>query len=270
MHSALTTASMYGTAVARVALRTKRGRLRREERLVFIVGSPRSGTSFLGRTLGRQAGVVDLDEVQPLKGTIAVFAHLPEEEQARRFRRTLETVRTLGLVGHLRGVEQTPETSHVLGAAFRAYPDARAVHMVRDGRDVTASLLERGWLSASRDDEDDAHQRFGVHARFWVEPERREEFAAASDARRCAWAWRRYVTAVRAHRDDRVLEVRYEDLGASSAALAAHLDLDHEPLAETLTAAHAQSVGRWRRDLSDEQLAEFQAEAGDLLHELGY
>jgi hypothetical protein len=45
---------LYGTAVARVAARTKRAPVRREQRLVFVVGSPRSGTTFLGQTLGRE------------------------------------------------------------------------------------------------------------------------------------------------------------------------------------------------------------------------
>ena len=60
-------------------------------------------------------------------------------------------MRTLGLAGHLRGVEQTPETSFVIEAALLAYPAASAVHIVRDGRDVVCSLLERGWLAAERD-----------------------------------------------------------------------------------------------------------------------
>jgi hypothetical protein len=256
---------LYGTAVARVAARTKRAPLRREQRLVFVVGSPRSGTTFLGQTLGRQPGIVDLDEVQPLKAAIPGLVGLPEAEQARRFRRTLELVRTLGLVGHLRGVEQTPETSFVLRAALRAYPDARAIHMLRDGRDVVCSLLERGWLNAGRAGADDASLAYGAHPRFWVEPERREEFSQVSDARRAAWAWRRYVSAVREQADERVLEVRYEELPDAAEGLAAHLGLDPAPLAAALGAAHAESVGRWRRDLSAEQLADVEAEAGDLL-----
>jgi hypothetical protein len=270
MRRALLTASHYGTASARLVPRTRRGPLRREQRLIFVVGSPRSGTTFLGQTLGRQPGVVDLDEVQPLKAAIPALAGLPEAEQARRFRRTLELVRTLGLVGHLRGVEQTPETSFVLPAAFRAYPEARALHMLRDGRDVVCSLLERGWLSARRSDADDAHQSFGVHPRFWVEPERRDEFSRVSDARRAAWAWRRYVTAVRAVADGRVLEIRYESLTRSGEPIAAHLGLDPRLLTAALAAAHRESVGRWRRELTDEQVADVEAEAGDLLRELGY
>ena len=113
-----------------------------------------------------------------------------------------------------RGVEQTPETAFVLASALRAYPQARAVHVVRDGRDVVCSLLERGWLSAGRSGGDDANLPYGARARFWVEPERRAEFEAASDATRAAWAWRRYASAARASADERTLELRYERLTA--------------------------------------------------------
>jgi hypothetical protein len=78
------------------------------------------------------------------------------------------------------------------------------------------------------------------------------------------------VTAVRETGDDRVLEIRYEQLPRAAGELAAHLDLDEAPLAAALGAAHAHSVGRWRRELTAEQLAEVEAEAGGLLRELGY
>ena len=162
---------------------------------MFVVGSPRSGTTFTGRALGSLPGFVDLDEVQPWKAAIPELLGQPEELVARRLRQILQRVRTLGLAGGLRGVEQTPETSFVLAAALRAYPDALAVHVVRDGRDVATSLLERGWLSAERTGADDAGLAFGPYARFWVEPGREQEFSEVSDATRAAWAWRRYVTA---------------------------------------------------------------------------
>ena len=148
------------------------------------------------------------------------------------------------------------------------------MHVVRDGRDVVCSLLERGWLSARRSDErDDAKLSYGVHPRFWVEPERREEFTRVSDARRAAWAWRRYVTAARAA-TDRIVDVRYEQLvtgtQAATAPLAHTLGVDAEHLSNAFSAAHANSVGRWKRDLTAEQLADVEAEAGPLLAELGY
>jgi len=240
---------------------------------VFVVGSPRSGTTFLGNSLGAQPGLVDLGEVKPLKSAIPELASLPDAEAAARLRRILEVVRTLGLAAHLRGVEQTPETSFVLAPALHAYRSAQAVHIVRDGRDVVCSLLERGWLGADRAGADDAGQSYGAHARFWVEPERADEFAHAREARRAAWAWRRYVTAASAV-PDRTLELRYEQLVTEPKAvaerLAAYLELPAEPLKASLSSAFDRSVGRWQRDLTPEQLRDVEAEAGELLQRLGY
>lgn len=238
-----------------------------------MVGSPRSGTTFLASSLGAQPGLVDLGEVKPLKAVIPHLAQLPEEEAAARFRRRLEVVRRLGLAGHLRGVEQTPETSFVLGAALRAYPAASAVHIVRDGRDVVCSLLERGWLGAERAGRDDAGLSYGAHPRFWVEPERAREFRTASEARRAAWAWRRYVSAARAV-PERTLEIRYEKLVSEPEAvagrLAEYLELEPGPLTSSLANAFARSVGRYMKDLTPTQLEEVEAEAGELLAQLNY
>jgi hypothetical protein len=268
-------ASTYGNTAVRVALRGNRLALGgHEERLVFVVGSPRSGTTFVGESVGSQPGFVDLGEVPLLKAAVAELAPLPDEEQGLRVRRILERVRRLGFVRRLRGVEQTPEMSYLLPGALQAYPDATAVHILRDGRDVVCSLLERGWLSARRSSgSDDANQPYGVHARFWVEPERREEFAQVSDARRAAWAWRRYVTAARAV-PERTVELRYEalvaDPTAAADAVTAALGAAPGPLRTAFSAVHGNSVGRWRRELSAEQLADVEAEAGGLLAELGY
>jgi hypothetical protein len=256
-------------------LRRTRSRpsLRRENRLIFVVGSPRSGTTFLGSSLGAQPGLVDLGEVKPLKAAIPELARLPEQQAASGFRRRLEVVRQLGLAGHLRGVEQTPETSFVLPAALRAYPAARAVHIVRDGRDVVCSLLERGWLGDEREGSDDAGLSYGAHPRFWVEPERADEFRTASEATRAAWAWRRYVEAARVA-PERTLEIRYEELakdpGAVADRLAAYLDLEPSPLRASLSKVFARSVGRYKKDLTPSQLADAETEAGALLKDLGY
>ena len=211
--------------------------------------------------------------MKPLKAAIATLSKEPLADAAKRFRRTLDVVRTLGLAGHLRGVEQTPETSFVIEAALLAYPDAHAVHIVRDGRDVVCSLLERGWLAADRSGGDDAGLAYGAHVRFWVEPERAGEFRAASEARRAAWAWRRYVTAAR-RAQERTHELRYEELVTNPAPVAesigAFLDLDPEPLAASFSNAFDRSVGRWQRELAEDEIKDVEEEAGDLLRELGY
>jgi hypothetical protein len=271
-------AAAYGLTVARIARRGLRDgqrlpRARTDGRAVFVVGSPRSGTSFTGAALGSQPGFVDLGEVPLLKAAVPRLVELPAGEQAREVRRILERVRGLALVRGLRGVEQNPETSFVLAGALLAYPEAQAVHVLRDGRDVVCSLLERGWLGAERAGRDDARQSYGRHARFWVEPERREEFERASEARRAAWAWRRYVGAASAV-PERTVELRYEALVESPHAeadrVAETLGSEPEPLRSAFAEVHASSLGRWRRELRPEQLADVEAEAGELLAELGY
>lgn len=244
-----------------------------DDRLVFVVGSPRSGTTFLAGAIGSLSGFVDLGEVPPLKAAVPELVVLEPSEAARRLRRILTVARRVGLVGAIRGVEQTPELAHLVDVVRAAFPDARIVHIVRDGRDVACSLLEKPWLRPEQRKTDDAGVSYGSYARFWVEPERREEFERASDARRAAWAWRRYVTAARsAHAQ--VVEIPYErmvDAPAEVAAvLAAHLEAPVDTLASALGQAHASSVGRYRADLDENQLADVLAEAGDLLRELGY
>ena len=242
-----------------------------DQRIVFVAGCPRSGTTFLAGSIGACPGFVDLGEVAAFKAAIPDLSKLAAEEAAARIRRLLTTTRRLGLVGRLRAVEQTPEAAFVAHALPLAFPDAVTLHLVRDGRDVVCSLLERGWLSAGRQGADDAGQAFGPHARFWVEPERREEFERASDVRRAAWAWRRYVESARA---GPVHDVRYERLATTPDAVAdelgSALGTDALPLRAALAGVHHDSVGRFERDLTSAQLAEVEAEAGDLLAELGY
>jgi hypothetical protein len=253
------------------SLNERLGRL--DDRLVFVVGSPRSGTTFLASAIGSLPGFVDLGEVAPLKAAVPDLVALAPADAAHRLRRILGVTRRVGLVGAVRAVEQTPEVAYLIDVVLGAYPQARVVHIVRDGRDVVCSLLERGWLREDKVGKDDAGVEHGAYARFWVEPERRDEFMSVSDARRAAWAWRRYVTAARAARSE-ILELRYEELKSDSdavaAALAAHLGVPIDPLERTLSQAHDTSVGRYQTELSESQLTDVAAEAGDLLHELGY
>ncbi len=243
-----------------------------DERMVFVFGSPRSGTTFLARAIGSCPGFADLGEVAALKAAIPELERQSDAQAAARIRRILGVARRLALTGGLRAVEQTPETAFVVEAVHRALPRADLVHIVRDGHDVVCSLLERGWLSRGRGGADDAGLAFGPYRRFWVEPGRDAEFEAASNARRAAWAWRRYVEAARA--GERVIELRYErlvlDPAGTAATLAAALDAPEEPLCHALRRASSASVGRYRRELRPDERADVEAEAGPLLHELGY
>jgi len=255
---------LYVRAIKRSALSGRPSLGRLDDRLVFVFGSPRSGTTFLAGAIGSLPGFADLGEVNPLKAAIP-------DVSAKEIRTILDRVRRFGLVGSRRAIEQTPETAFVLPAVAEAFPKATLVHALRDARDVVCSLLERGWLGAARGDADDAGAAFGVHPRFWVEPEREKEFSHASDARRCAWAWRRYVSAVQ-ESGVPVTTVHYErlvtDPASATEELARALGVPAEAMTAALGDAHTSSVGRWQRDLMPEQLAEVEAEAGDLLARL--
>ena len=112
---ALRQAGLYGRTVARVAQRGFRERggdpTLATERIVFVVGSPRSGTTFLAGAVGSQPGFVDLGEVRPVKVGIRRWSSLPEDEAASELRSTLERVRRLGFVRWLVTNHQNPEWS---------------------------------------------------------------------------------------------------------------------------------------------------------------
>ena len=87
-------------------------RLRRtEDRLVFVIGSPRSGTTFLAGAIAEQPGFVDLSEVNPHKASIGQLLELPQAEAAARIRTVLERVRALALVRGWSGADPGPRSS---------------------------------------------------------------------------------------------------------------------------------------------------------------
>lgn len=264
-----------------------------DPRWLFVVGSPRSGTSFTAESLGRIEGVWDLGEVPRFKaalpGAYAAVRDGRGSEASQRLGTLLGRAARLGMGGGQRCLEQTPEATYLIPQLAAAFPESQFVHLVRDGRDVAASLIERGWLAAGTASQvidaagtraDDAGQPYGDYARFWVEPGLRAEFERADESRRCGWAWRRYESAARsalaALPAERSIDIRYEDLVAEPEAtartVAERLDMADRAgqLAEAFGAAHDYSVGRYRSVLDPAQLRAVEEEAGSLLDELGY
>jgi hypothetical protein len=183
--------------------------------------------------------------------------------------------------GKPRWGDKTPRYVSRMRAIERALPEARFVHVIRDGRDVALSVLDRTVKDLT----------VAAVAGRWKEK--------VAKARRNAPRLRHY------------LEVRYEDLildpegtlkaicefaelpwdeamldyheraGERLAEMARELPADGgktELSVERRMATHAKTreppdpkrVGRWREGMSDEQRAEFEGVAGELLAELGY
>ena len=102
-----------------------------------------------------------------------------------------------------------------------------------------------------------------------------------SDIVRTAWCWRRFTEAALAGLATlpaaRGIEVRYESMVSDPAGvadtLAAFLGASAaggHALSAGLAGVHGSSVGRWRKALDEQQVAEVEAEIGLLLIRLGY
>lgn len=184
--------------------------------------------------------------------------------------------------GKPRWGEKTPGYVKNMDSIAAVLPEARFIHLIRDGRDVALSRRARG-------------------------------MGADKPMARTANLWRRRIDGARAQArglGDRYLELRYEDLVAdpephlrricefidlefdeamlrhdqgAEARLAELGDLDAEGGrqardADERAAAHARAkgapttarTGAWRTEMSAEDEREFEGAAGDLLRDLGY
>lgn len=247
----------------------------------FIIGAPRSGTTFLGACIARAASVSYHFEPPVVRDAVRRVGRGEWDSRtaARVCRVSYRVLRLFdGKSATERVIDKTPENSFAVTLLVSAFPGAQFIHLVRDGRDVAVSLTEKGWLDDAGDGRSSPY--VGRQPRFWVEPERAVEFADAGHLRRCAWAWRRYTEAAleaRALPGAQYTEVRYEDLvarpEATASSIARFLDLpgrDRDAVADVACEARADSVGRWRARLSHDERAEVEAEAGKLLEDLGY
>lgn len=253
---------------------------------LFIIGAPRSGTTFLGNCIGRLPEVSYHIEPRLTKAAVRCVydGSWTERRTAMVFRLSYSALLLAGLHGGRRFADKNPENSFVVPFLAATWPEAQFVHIVRDGRDAAVSHAEQPWLaaaSAGSGRRGRGGQQWGPQPRWWVEPERREEFSTVPDIVRTAWCWRRFTEAalegVAALPADRALELRYESV-VSDPMAAAEVLADFtstspaglEALREGLGRARSSSVGRWRTVLGGQELAWVEREIGSLLARLGY
>lgn len=258
----------------------------RLDHAIFIVGAPRSGTTFLGSCIGRLPEVSYHFEPRLTKAAAQYVydGSWSKSRSAAVFRLSYSSLLLATLDGGRRFADKNPENSFLIPFLATVFPNAQFVHIVRDGRDAAVSHAEKPWLSAASAGSGQrgrARQPYGPHPRWWVEPDRRAEFATVPDIVRTAWCWRRFTEAalegLAALPADRTVEVRYEDvvgdpmtaaqtlgtfLGTSPAGL--------DALRAGLGRARPDSVGRWRKILQEPDAAEVEKEIGRLLDLLGY
>ncbi len=258
----------------------------RLHRPVFVIGAPRSGTTFLGSCLGRLPEISYHFEPRLTKAAARCIydGTWSPRRGAAVFRLSYSALLLAALDGGHRFAEKNPENSFLVPFLAGEFPGAQFIHIVRDGRDVAVSHAKQPWLaaaSAASGRRGMAGQLHGPQARWWVETPRCEEFAQVPDIVRAAWSWRRFTEAaldgVAALPPGRAIEVRYETM-VSDPARTAHMLASflrasaegRDELQAGMARARPDSVGRWRAALSESDIAAVQAEIGPLLARLGY
>lgn len=254
---------------------------------IFIVGAPRSGTTFLG------ACIADLPEIsyhfEPVATKAAaryVHEHIWDFKKAHKFYYSVYAwLMRLHFDADLRFAEKTPRNCFLINFLYRIFPDAQFIHIIRDGRDAALSHSQKPWLqaaSAQSGKRESSGYRHGPYARFWVEPERTDEFESTSDIHRCIWAWRRHTESILAQAQhlpkSQYYELRYEAFVTrpheEADRLLNYLNIvqlgSRECLHKAFAHANCQSVGRWKDALTPEQVKQIEQEAGPMLRTLGY
>ncbi len=270
---------------------------------VFIVGCPRSGTSFLYHLLLSAGGFARFhtqmnvfDVLEPIFGDLSSSANkkkmmrewlrskafavsgleaseietrvMAECRSGSDFMRIVmeEVARKQGVD---RWIDSTPTNIPHMLRISRDFPDAQFIHIIRDARDVALSLDKRHWSRPLPWDKNRSLLAAGLY-----------------------WEWivrkgRKYGSEL----GPRYTEVRYEDLVERSESTLKNIgeflqhDLDYthiqeasvgsvkKPLTsfkEDLKEGHFTPVGRWKDRFPADQLTQFEQLIGNYLQELGY
>lgn len=253
---------------------------------IFVVGAPRSGTTFLGDCLSSIPSVSYFFEPVFTKslGYLVASDKLDVKIAQDLFLDTYsKLMSTQPKQNHF--CEKTPSNVFIIENLLKWFPDAKFIHIVRNGVDMTASHVEKGWLTEKKLEPlsyEIGGYRNGAIPQFWVESERDSEFRNTSDAHRSIWAWRTHVEAGRASGEKldakHYLEIRYEDLlrdpkRLSKIIASDFLGLeknDEKLLYNSISKGHTNSIDRGYSKLNNADKDSIKKEAGKLLDELGY
>jgi hypothetical protein len=283
---------------------------------VFMVGAPHSGADLIGRALKASASFhVTMGQPSVLR-VVYAFARRPSMHEGRTQAAAtvirdafaqgwqvtphacLECTRqcraagglaadAVGPCAEVRGLERfgdaSPDLIYCADALTYAFPDARIVQVIRDGRDVVASMLAdpvvMAWFRPSfvNVDTEFPNPFFGIESEH-----DRAIWPGLSPAARCALRWRWSVRlAARLHHSlpaGQLKTIRYEDLLSRPDEAVAELSRfagAAVPAAEIRDAARAsRRRGRPHRQaaprLGKEDAAEVDKIAGEELRRLGY
>lgn len=278
---------------------------------VFVLGAPHSGTDLVARALKRSDGFhVTIGQPSVLR-VVSAFARRPSISRGRdgaaasvlrdAFAQAWQVTaqaclscipacRQAGAVESAgpcvaestiaRYGDATPDLLYCAGMIVRAFPDARLVQVIRDGRDVVAGMLgDSDALAALRPGVANLDSEF-PNPFLGVEDETdRAGWAGLSLAGKCAMRWRSAVRMSARLRlslsAQQLTSIRYEEL-VSKPDVAVGIVSEFVG-ATVLPGALGDpgflpdpEPGAWRRALSGDQASEVEKIAGDELRRVGY
>src|SRR5271157_4570451 len=270
---------------------------------VFVLGCGRSGTKFLYHTLLSAGGFAVYHAESNAFNLLGVrFGNLARRSNRRKLldayynsmlfertglkpeeieQRVMDECHNAGdllrivmeAVARKQGAERWAECTplHLLYLPLikKVVPDALIVHIIRDGRDVTASLHRIGWIRPLPWDRARAYLAPAIFWRWIVSKGRRYGQAMGGD----------YMEV---HYEDLVLNPR-EALARIGKFIEQDLDYDHiqqNPLGSLENPnssfrgdgqeAEAKTIGRWQTMFQPEQISNIESLDGDLLEATGY
>ncbi len=274
---------------------------------VFVIGAPHSGADLLARALKRTPGFHFTIGSPAVLGVVYAFARSPSIQRGRgeaaatvlrdalaqgwqvsayaclSCRPECQRARpgpALGTCVDERSItrygDASPALMYCADALVRAFPDARIVQVIRDGRDVVAAMLadpeELAWFrrGVANLDAEFPNPFFGIETRADL-----DGWPKLSAAGKCAMRWRGAVHAMARLRSslgpDQLTTFRYEQIVREPQAVAAAIgEFIGAPVARIEGPPGHAGTTAWRRLLGPAQLAEFERVAGQQLRRVGY
>lgn len=249
---------------------------------IFVIGSPRSGTTLLRLMLDSHPTISCGEETHFLRDLRAALARNWSLIETYGFPRAywIDRIRTfytdfqadyLARRGKLRWAEKDPVYTLHLDFVDELFPDAQYVHLIRDAYDVVASFRERwGYRSALRVARADWARYVGAGRAFGQRlPASRycelryEQLVAAPEPQ-----MRRLLAFLGEPWNGSVL--RFDEAQHDATERYRRFTADRRRTAGESTAIYRSRIGAGRRELDPVLRRLLKRSAGDLLQELGY
>jgi sulfotransferase family protein len=277
---------------------------------VFVLGAPCSGTEMLARALKRSAGFHLTLGQRWVLPVVHAFARNPsiargrQEAAATVLRdafaqgwqvsphcclgcsmacREAGGAEGTGPCVTERGISRygdaSPDLLYCAESLLDAFPDARLVQIIRDGRDVVAGMLtEPGTMSWFRPGAVNLDAEF-THPVLGVETQAdRAEWPRLPLAGKCAMRWRGTVRLMARLRNtlspEQLITLRYEEMirqpVTAAGAVSAFIGAEVSQVELRPGRGQGWEAGIWRRVLNPAQAAEVERVAGGELRRVGY